>query len=182
MLGRTLDELPPQTRRLLALIRKMVDGRIAAGTCRQADIRFTRKELRDFTGISDTQTRLHLDRLTELEYVLAHRGRQGQNFVYELLHDGGEDAAPHLSGLIDVAALTENTDKNTPTNLTSRGSEPHFAAPSRGDSGPFAAGARVDVLAASPQPPTVTAESDDSTPKPRIVNGNGKTPPYTHAA
>ena len=43
--------------------------------------------------------RTHLDRLVELEYVLAHRGGRGQSFVYELLWDGkGSGGEAFLSG------------------------------------------------------------------------------------
>jgi hypothetical protein len=49
--------------------------------------------------------KLHLARLTELEYLLVHRGGRGQSFEYELLYDGKDEAQRHLSGLIDVEAL-----------------------------------------------------------------------------
>ena len=53
-----------------------------------------------------TQVRMHLARLVALEYVLVHQGGRGQSFVYELLYEGGgEDGAPVLPGLIDVAKL-----------------------------------------------------------------------------
>ena len=55
----------------------------------------------------DTQLKIHLARLVDLEYVLAHRA-PGQSFAYELLYDGPDehpDDRPHLSGLIDVAEL-----------------------------------------------------------------------------
>lgn len=134
VLGRSLDELPPQTRRLLNLIRRMVQERCAARHCRQCDVRFSRKELRDYTGTGDSQLRLHLERLASYEYVVIHHGRQGQKFVYELVHDGGDDAAPHLSGLIDIDSLTENI----PLTQTSPGSDPGFAAPERPENGHLA--------------------------------------------
>jgi len=81
VLGRSLDELPPQTRRLLSLIRQMVRERCAASKCRQDEIRFSRKELRDHTGIGDTQLKIHLARLADLELLLAHRGPGGAVLV-----------------------------------------------------------------------------------------------------
>jgi len=49
---------------------------------------------------------VHLERLVTLEYVLVHRGRQGQSFEYELLYDGeGQDGRPFLTGLLDVETL-----------------------------------------------------------------------------
>jgi hypothetical protein len=54
VLGRSLDDLPPQTRRLLHLIRQMVKERCASRRCKQSDIHFSRKELREYTGTGDT--------------------------------------------------------------------------------------------------------------------------------
>ena len=98
VLGRSLDELPPQTRRLLLLLDEM------APVVERADFRFSRKEVRLFTGWGDTQLRVHLRRLEELEFIVAHRGGRGQSFVYELVFVRGEmDSAPVLAGLVDVA-------------------------------------------------------------------------------
>jgi DNA primase len=58
------------------------------------------------TGWGDTQLKIHLHRLEELEYLLIHRGGRGQSLVYELMFtrpsDGGK---PVLGGLIDVDKL-----------------------------------------------------------------------------
>jgi hypothetical protein len=44
-----------------------------------------------------------MDRLQEMEYLLAHRGGRGQSFVYELIFERGESASkPQIPGLIDV--------------------------------------------------------------------------------
>lgn len=176
VLGRSLDELPPQTRRLLNLIRQMVTERAAAHKCKPADIRFSRRELREFTGQGDTQLRLHLDRLTRLEYVLTHSGRRGQNFVYELLHDGGESAKPHLSGLIDAETLPESM----PMTPTSRGSDPRFAGSTRGQRGPKTGGSRGDESEEAPITTGLPAENADSTPESPILNGHDKTLSYNH--
>jgi hypothetical protein len=56
--------------------------------------------------LSDTQVRVHLDRLVALEYVLVHRGRNGQRYVYELVFDGApHQGQPQLMGLIEVESL-----------------------------------------------------------------------------
>jgi hypothetical protein len=109
VLGSSLDALPPQTRRLLGLIAGMVNERVTTRAIARADIRFTRRELREATGWGDTQLKLHLGRLAELEYLLIHRAGRGQGFVYELLYDGDGSAVPHLSGLIDPAVLASGT-------------------------------------------------------------------------
>jgi len=52
------------------------------------------------------QTRTHLDKLLDLEYLVIHRGKNGQSFVYELLYDGrGREGQPFLMGLVDPAKL-----------------------------------------------------------------------------
>ena len=105
VLGRSLDELPPQTRRVLAMIVGHVHARAQAGAMRREDVRFTRADLRAASGFGDTQLKVHLARLAELEYLITHRAKRGQGFVYELLFDGDAAAVAHLSGLIDVQSL-----------------------------------------------------------------------------
>jgi DNA primase catalytic core len=108
VLGSTLDELPPQTRRLLHLVRDLVATRAAAEGVKPREVRFTRREVREGTGWSDTQLKVHLSRLLELEYLVVRRGdgQHGARFVYELVYDGeGADGAPFLMGLIDIEGL-----------------------------------------------------------------------------
>lgn len=106
VLGRTLDTLPPQTRKLLGLIVEWVRERCQALTIERTDYRFSRRDVREATGWGHTQLKVHLHRLEELEYLLVHRGGRGQSFVYELLYDGDTGTeTPHLSGLIDAEAL-----------------------------------------------------------------------------
>jgi DNA primase len=138
VLGRTLDELPPQPRRLLLLLDQMVGEHCEKQKIDRMQYRFSRREVREHTRWGDTQLRAHLDRLVDLEYVLVHRGGRGQSFVYELLYDGkGKDGKPFVPGLIDVATL-----RSTTTIQTSRGSEGEFAGSSRPQRGPFAGGSR----------------------------------------
>jgi DNA primase catalytic core len=143
--SRTVDELLPQTRKLLSLLHAWVKGECERLEEVQGDFRFTRRQAREATGWGDTQLRLHLERLAEMEYLVAHRGRRGQTFEYELLFQG-EDAEgrARLLGLIDGAELGADLSPTTPT---SRGQEGHFAGGARGDRGPFAAGSRGAFLA-----------------------------------
>jgi DNA primase catalytic core len=106
VLGRSLDELPPQTRRLLLLVDAMVTAECKRQRIERADYRFSRRAVREVTGWGDTQLRLHLGRLEELEYLLAHRGGRGQSFVYELAFAvEGDGSKPVMAGLIDVEKL-----------------------------------------------------------------------------
>ena len=117
VLGRTLDELPPQTRKLLGLVVSMVQEQCTAQQISRGKYRFSRRTVREYTRWGDTQLKIHLGRLTELEYLLIHRGGRGQSFEYELLFDGpadgsavpgsSRDGSPHVSGLIDVEALRQ---------------------------------------------------------------------------
>jgi DNA primase catalytic core len=106
VLGRTLDELPPQTRRLLLAVDEMVTAECTRQKMERADYRFSRRDVRAATGWGDTQLKIHLHRLEELEYLLIHRGGRGQSIVYELMFtrpsDGGK---PVLGGLIDIEKL-----------------------------------------------------------------------------
>jgi DNA primase catalytic core len=109
VLGRTLDELPPQTRRLLTLLQGWVADRIQVLCLAAKEFRFTRRTVRDATHWGDTQLKLHLSRLVDLEYLVVHR--QAGAFEYELLYDGTADGR-HLCGLIDVTALDTKYDGN----------------------------------------------------------------------
>jgi len=116
VLGRTLDELPPQSRRFLCLLHEMVGRICQEQEVAPGDVRFTRAEARRHSGWSYDQVRVHLDRLAEMEYVLIHHGRRGQSFIYELLYDGeGQEGNPFLLGLIDVDRLRQATAEASTT-------------------------------------------------------------------
>jgi hypothetical protein len=102
ILGRSLDELAPQTRRLLVAI----DSLVTEAGAKRAEVRFTRKQVREYCGWSLFQVQKHMQRLVAHEYVIPHRGARGSSFVYELMYDGsGADGKPSLLGLIDPKAL-----------------------------------------------------------------------------
>lgn len=110
VLGRSLDELPPQTRKLLEMIVDHVQSACQLENLRQTDYRFSRKWLRDAVGWGDTQLKIHLARLTELEYLIAHNTGKGKTYQYELLYAGeGENSSRFLMNLIDVENLSYDT-------------------------------------------------------------------------
>ena len=74
VLGTTADEMSPATRRLLEALAGFVAGR--------GDASFTRRELREATGFGDTQLKVHLARLVDLEHVIMNRS--GPATTYEL--------------------------------------------------------------------------------------------------
>lgn len=115
VLGRSLDEMPPQTRRFLDLLHEMVSEKkpkAQEDRSTRADL-FTQREARAYTGWSAFQVKKHIARLAELEYVLAYRWGSGnavtgsgQQIRYELVYSGeGRDRARFLMGLIDVDEL-----------------------------------------------------------------------------
>jgi len=104
VLGRTLDELPPQTRKLLTLLRDWVTEQCRAQGVAQADYRFTRRELREAVHWGDTQLKVHLARLVEMELLAIHR--RGLSHAYELAWDGDGERA-HLCGLREAEALQD---------------------------------------------------------------------------
>ncbi|MBA3854708.1 MAG: DNA primase, partial [Gemmatimonas sp.] len=173
VLGRSLDELPPQTRRLLAAIADHVHERMRVQATTQAQVRFTRKDVRALTGWGDTQLRVHLERLVSLEYLLAHREGAGGRFAYELIFDGDVATAVHLSGLIDAASI-----EAVPTMTKSRGQQPEVAGRLRVDSGPVAAPLRASQTAAAQALARLAADEADDDAQTRVLRPNGKNPSY----
>jgi DNA primase catalytic core len=104
ILGRSLDEMPPQTRRLLGLVQDLETAREKEDKTAEG---WRRRDLRAFTGWGDTQLKIHLGRLVELEHVLASRDPDhGQGQVYELVFTGDVAASgPQLPGLVEVEEL-----------------------------------------------------------------------------
>ena len=138
-LGRSLDELPPQTRRLLELVHKWVRSQCDDLKVEQSAFLFSRRQLLDVTGWRLTQLRVHLARLVEMEYLLVHRGARGLAFVYELLWQGeGLNGHRFVLGLLDTATIS---------NLA--GSEVNMAGSKRGHGGRVAAGWRDGASAAA---------------------------------
>ena len=132
VLGKTLDELPPQTRKLLKAIQTMVQRH-----CHQQDIKqnhyyFSRKDIRDFTQWSDGQLKTHCKRLEEMEYLLVRQGGRGQIIHYELLYSGDADTdKAMLMGLLDTDTLHYDGNKSgvKPNKL---GQKAEKTAPSQG--------------------------------------------------
>jgi DNA primase catalytic core len=108
VLGRSLDELPPQTRRFLGALDGLVERWAAEQGIERGEVRFRARSVREALALGATQVKLHLRRLVDLEYVLVHTTGQGMGWAYELVYRGeGEDGRPFLPGLIDVETLRE---------------------------------------------------------------------------
>ncbi|WOA51453.1 CHC2 zinc finger domain-containing protein [Dickeya solani] len=110
VLGRTLDEMPPQTRKLLVWLKGWVQARAQGQAVKADEVRFTRREVRAALGWGDTQLKIHLGRLLEMEYLLLFR--RGLTYEYGLLWDGDNNGGAHLCGLLEVEDATPETEGN----------------------------------------------------------------------
>ena len=143
VLGRSLDELPPQTRRFLDQLAGWVTRACALHHGPQEDFRFLARQAREATGLGATQVKLHLRRLVELEYVLVHRAPRGQGVSYELVYTAAEHTADAtiVSGLREVQALTNVAYDAERSDFSAERSD--LGRPSVG--GMSVAGRRVDL-------------------------------------
>jgi DNA primase len=193
VLGRSLDELPPQTRRLLTLIDGHVSTECKRQAIKRADYRFARRTLREAIAWGDTQLRLHLERLVELEYLIARRDGAGGRFTYELAYElalAGDDVQgqdvhrARVAGLIDVAELETLAAqaKAASTAPKSRGSDPQVAGRLRGDSGPVAGMSRASTSADKPASTRVAAIDADEDAQTHCSGLNGIGTPYPQVA
>ena len=146
VLGKSIDELPPQTRRLLLELHTWVLAECERLQLEQREFRFTRRMVRESIGWSQTALKKHLDRLMEMEFIIPHRG-SGRRVEYELLYDGrGREGQPTMCGLIDPSKLPGGSASSTPTTSTS-------SSPPEPPSSPL-------VTASSPlDPPKITTPS-----------------------
>jgi hypothetical protein len=133
VLGRSLDELPPQTRRVLSALDAWVSAQATAQGIARAGVQFTRRHVRAVLGLSDTQLRVHLERLVMLDYVALHGGKPGQRFAYSLLFDGdAQSDAPQAMGLSEASSTRPTSRGKTET---SRGEAADLAGGSRPGNG-----------------------------------------------
>ena len=96
--ARNVDDVSPTGRKLLTHIIELVKEKYddlrssePKSDLLMSGVPFTRKELRERIGWSETQVRRNLDQLVELGYVGRINGRQGATFRYLLLDDGSAD-------------------------------------------------------------------------------------------
>lgn len=114
VLGRSLDVLPPQTRRLLDLLHGFVTAVAAGDGGDRSAVRFSRRQVREAVGWGDTQLKVHLARLVDLELVVPHKGDSGAH-LYELAWDGeGVDGSRFVIGLCDPDSLVHHSDRSGP--------------------------------------------------------------------
>ena len=112
ILGRSLDELSPSSRKLLDLIREMAEEACHEKKIPTKEDRFNRRDIREYSGWSDFQIRTHIRQLEELEYIYPVSGKRGKEYIYELIYTGGgEEGTPFLMGLIDIEKLKKKAEE-----------------------------------------------------------------------
>jgi hypothetical protein len=175
VLGRTLDELPPQTRRLLEILQGWAGTECARLSLRRPEFRFSRRQVRDLSGWGDTQLKIHLARLAELEYLLIHRVKIGQGFEYELLYDGeGAAGERFLMGLTapDLPAPVYDARRSGPIAARSDGG--------RGTAGAGSAPGHPPEPRIIPLAAATCAESPPEPPESPFPHVNGAVSSYHH--
>jgi len=165
VLGQSLDELPPQTRRLLILLDAHVTGEATTRDVDRGQVRFTRRQLRETFGWGDTQLKVHLARLVDMELVWAHRGT-GLTLVYELAWSGeGQDGSRFVCGLTPP---TTTPGRAEPAAMTAdrSGSGGDRSGSGRPPVGPRSGAGRRDPEGRQPAP----AQDDTAPEAPDLTN------------
>ena len=134
VLGRSLDELSPQTRRLLLMLREMIDARCVKEKLTPDVCLFSRRDVRRFCGWTEFQVRTHLTKLQDMEYILPHHGGRGQSFVYELLFNGEDDGKPQMCGLLDMTTAQTSSIERTTSSIRQSSSSTQRASNEQGSS------------------------------------------------
>ena len=110
VMGISLDDIAPQTRKLLLMIHDVAVKKCDELQIELQDLRLTRREIREATGWGNTQLGIHLSRLVDHEYLISHRDR-GRQQLYELLYRGeGRNGGRFLLNLIDLDHINGKYD------------------------------------------------------------------------
>jgi DNA primase catalytic core len=160
-LGRTLDELPPQTRKLLTLIHQMVLATGKNQQLEQTDIRFSRRDIREASGWGLTQVATHCQRLEKMEYLICRNGQRGQVMQYELKYQGeGHNGSAFMLGLLDI-----KSDINKQVDGQLSGLTESLPASNRGQIGRLSGSNRTEQINIKPNGHKVLSETKIQIPK-----------------
>lgn len=109
LFGQSLDDLSIPSREALERITGYVERRAAELKTAGEKVEFSRRELREVFGWSDTRLRVYLHELSEMEYLAPVSGRNGLRFCYRLI-DGGTPGVRRVPGVKDVEILRKEAD------------------------------------------------------------------------
>ena len=120
--ARNVDDVSPTGRKLLSeivgLVKEKYDDMKGSDPNRDLfmyEVPYSRKELRERIGWSETQVRRNIDQLVELGYIGRINGRQGSTFRYLLLDDGSADPE-FCFGSEGEPTMQKDTKKQEPHN------------------------------------------------------------------
>jgi len=120
---------------------------------------FSRRALREAIIWGDTQLKIHLARLAELEYLVTHRTKNN-GFEYELVYDiAGSNDSLRFPCLADIEALRCAYDG------ARSGQKVAWSGSSRGAVAPRSVAGRGNESPAKPLSITVTADVEDDATK-----------------
>ena len=124
--ARNVDDVSPRGRKLLAEILTLVTrkhGSLQAQDPKRElflfEVTFTRKELRETTGWSETQVRQNIEPLVGLGYLGKLAGRQGSACRYVLLDDGKDDPCFNIDLVSTLQKANGSLTKTQPLKLKS---------------------------------------------------------------
>jgi DNA primase len=109
LFGQSLDDLSAPSREALDRITGHVERRARELKTTGDKIEFSRRELRETFGWSDTRLRVYLRELVEMEYLAPVSGRNGLRYCYRLV-DGGVPGERRVPGLKDVETLRQEAN------------------------------------------------------------------------
>ncbi|MBK7973186.1 MAG: toprim domain-containing protein [Deltaproteobacteria bacterium] len=113
-LGHSLDELSPPSRKLLDEVRSMVKTRSAELGVAPSDYAFARRDVREWTGWSDFQIKVHIRDSQGFRYLWTRQGKARSGCVYELRYGGRKDGRRFLLGLTPAEELIAPAPLDTP--------------------------------------------------------------------
>ena len=111
VLGHSLDELSPPSRRLLEIIRDFVLEKSEGLGVEPGEFQFSRRDIREYACWPDYQVKRYIKQLVDLEYLVTVTGRRGKRYVYALRY--GDEVSPgkrYLACLVDVDKLVESRE------------------------------------------------------------------------
>ena len=111
VLGHSLDELSPPSRRLLEIIRDFVLEKSEGLGVEPGEFQFSRRDIREYACWPDYQVKRYIKQLVDLEYLVTVTGRRGKRYVYALRY--GDEVSPgkrYLACLVDVDKLVESQE------------------------------------------------------------------------
>ena len=112
-----MDDLQPQTRKFLKTITMMVKEFADKSSIDAHEVRFSRRELRHYSGLGDNRVHIHLQRLVKYEYLSQNHVPGTNRHVYELLYGCEEETEPSaFAGLVDVDLLKKRLESSEPSN------------------------------------------------------------------